>query len=110
MFNEIASIENYPRERVEGMITAIQKPAKPKEPVEYLRPITLLSTLWKILALCFNKLIIPKLNIEIPHSQATHRKGWSTTENVFATSSSRKSHNIAKSHSIFTNAGHAKSF
>lgn len=67
------------------MITAIQKPAKPKEPVEYLRPITLLSMLRKILAICFNKLIIPKIDIEIPHSQETHRKGRSTTENIFAT-------------------------
>ena len=40
ILNEIASARIYPREVAEGMITAIQKPAKPKEPVENLVTIT----------------------------------------------------------------------
>ena len=40
ILNEIASARIYPREVAEGMITAIQKPAKPKGPVENLVTIT----------------------------------------------------------------------
>ena len=67
------------------MIIAIQKLGKPKQSVENLRPITLLSMLRKMLAICLKKQIIPKFNTEIPPSPAAYRKGRSITEHVFAT-------------------------
>ena len=52
------------------VIRAIQKPGKPKVPIENLRPTTLLSMLRKILAICLKKRIIYKLDAGIPPSQA----------------------------------------
>ena len=54
ILNEIASTRNYPREVVVGITTAIQKPGKPKGPVENLRLITLSSILQNI-AICLKK-------------------------------------------------------
>ena len=64
---------------------ALQKPGKPKDPTENLRPIILLSVLRKILAVCLKKRIGERLDNEIPQSQAAYRKGRSTTEHVFGT-------------------------
>ena len=67
IFRKIASTrEKYPREIVQGMITAIQKLGKPKGPVQNLRPIILLSVLRKILAICLNQRITTKIDTEIP--------------------------------------------
>ena len=85
ILNEAASTGIYPNELTEGVITAIQKPGKPKGPIENLRPITLLSMLRKILAICMKIRIINRLGAEIPPSQAAYRAGRSTTEHVFAT-------------------------
>ena len=85
IINETARTGNHPKELNEGIITAIQKPGKPKGPIENLRPITLLSMLRKILAICMKKRIIERLDAEIPPSQAAYRAGRSTTEHVFAT-------------------------
>ena len=68
-----------------GILTALQKPGKPKGPTSNLRPIILLSVLRKILAVCIMKRINSRLDFAIPMSQAAHRKNWSTTEYVFAT-------------------------
>ena len=108
IYNEIARTGDYPKEIVQGVITAIQKPGKTKGPIENLRPITLLSMLRKILAICLKKRIITKIDTEIPPSQAAYRQGRSTTEHVFATTS--QSHNITKLHNIFINARYVKSF
>ena len=45
VFHEIARTGEYPKELVQGVITSIQKPGKPKGPISNLRPITLLSML-----------------------------------------------------------------
>ena len=84
IYNETAATGNHPKEITEGIINALQKPGKPKGPVENLRPITLLSMLRKILALCMKNRIIDRLNATIPPSQAAYRMGRSTTEHVFA--------------------------
>ena len=55
IYNEIARTGDYPKEIIQGVITAIQKPGKTKGPTENLRPITLLSMLGKILAICLKK-------------------------------------------------------
>ena len=73
IYNEIARTGVYPKEIVQGVITAIQKPGKPKGPIENLRPITLLSMLRKVLAICLKKRIITKIDAEIPPSQAAYR-------------------------------------
>ena len=67
-----------------GIITPIQKPGKPKGPVQNVCPITLLSMIRKVLTVCMKKRIVDKLDAEIPPSQAAYRAGRSTTEHVFA--------------------------
>ena len=47
-------------------------------------PITLLSMIRKVPAVCMKKRIADKLDAEIPPSQAAYRVGRSTTEHVFA--------------------------
>ena len=47
--------------------------------------VILLSILRKILAVCLMKLRNPRIDKELPPSQAAYRKGRSTTEHVFAT-------------------------
>ena len=63
----------------------MQKPGKPKGPVQNVLPIMLLSMIRKVLAICMKKLIVDKLNVELPPFQAAYRAGRSTTEHVFAT-------------------------
>ena len=53
IYNEIAKTGKHPHEIDQGIIRAIQKPGKPKGPMENLRPITLLSILRKVLAFLF---------------------------------------------------------
>ena len=68
IYNEIARTGVYPKEIVQGVIAAIQKPGKPKEPIENLRPITLLSmSIRKILAICLKKRIITKIAVSYTH-------------------------------------------
>ena len=85
IFNNIPKSKEYPKELIQGIITALQKPGKPKGPLNNLRPITLLSMLRKLLANCIIKRIGHKIDADIPFSQAAYRKGRSTTEHVFAT-------------------------
>ena len=84
IYNCAAETGEHPHELVLGIITALQKPGKQRGPVENLRPITLLSMLRKILAICMKQRIIDRLDAEIPPSQAAYRTGRSTTEHVFA--------------------------
>ena len=85
ILNEIAETGNAPEELTKGIIAPLQKPNKAKGPVSNLRPITLLSILRKILALCLCKRTNERIDKEIPIEQAAYRKGRSTTEHVFAT-------------------------
>ena len=52
IYNNIACKGDCPKEITQGLICALQKPGKPKGPPQNLRPITLLSVLRKILAVC----------------------------------------------------------
>ena len=70
IYKEITITGKLPNEINQEVITAIQKPGKPKGSIENLRPITLLSLLSKILAICLKKRIIYKLDAGIPPSQA----------------------------------------
>ena len=63
----------HPPELTLGIITLIQKPGKPKRPVQNFRPVTLLSMISKVLAVCTKKRIVDKLNAKIPPSQAAYR-------------------------------------
>ena len=84
IYNNISEIEEHPPELTLGIITLLQKPVKPKQPVQNLCPITLLSMIRKVLAVCMKKRIVDKLDAEIPPSQEAYRAGRSTTEHVFA--------------------------
>ena len=84
IFNCLAEIGDCPREIVQGILCALQKPGKTKGPLDHLRPIILLSMLRKILAICLKSRTIERVDREIPPSQAAYRCGRSTTEHVFA--------------------------
>ena len=84
VYKELARTGKHPDEITQGVITAIQKPGKPKGPIKNLRPITLLSMLRKFLAICLKKRIIHRLDAEIPPRQAGYIQGRSTTEHILA--------------------------
>ena len=84
IFNSLAETGDCPREIVQGILCALQKPGKTKGPLDHLRPIILLSMLRKILAICLKSRTIKRIDCEIPPSQAAYRSGRSTTEHVFA--------------------------
>ena len=69
----------------EGVLVPLQKP-KPKAvgPVKNLRPITLLSTIRKILSRATTKRIAPNTNEYLSHSQSAYRDGRSTTDIVWS--------------------------
>ena len=82
--NNISETGEHPPELTLGIITPLQKPGKPKGPVQNLRPIMLLSMIRTVLAICMKKRIVDKLDAEVPPSQAAYRVGRSTIEHVFA--------------------------
>ena len=83
IFNEMAKTGNIPDEVLEGVLVPLPKPGKPQGPPTNLRPIILLSTLRKILAICMINRIQEKIDNRIPLSQAACRAGRSMTEHVF---------------------------
>ena len=84
LLNLIAETGNYPDEIKLGLLTPIQKPGKSKGPPENLRPIILLSTLRKILAICVTNRIRDRIDEHIiPVTQTAYSSGRCTTELVF---------------------------
>lgn len=84
IYNEIAKTGQVPEEITDGILVPLQKPGKKKGPPSNLRPVILLTTLRKILAIIMIKRIQDKLETKIPLSQAAYRAGRNTTEHVFA--------------------------
>ncbi len=67
-----------------GILAAIQKPGKIKDPVTNLRPIILLPILRKILSkICLSR-ASKNINLFLPDSQCAYRSNKSTTEIVLA--------------------------
>ena len=62
-----------------GILKPLQKPNEAKGPPSNLRPIILLSSLYKILAAYIPNRIKDRLKVEIPPSQAAYRPNRSTT-------------------------------
>ena len=81
--NQIIETGIYPEEIKTGILNPLQKPGKPKGPVQNLRPVILLSVLRKILAVCTINRLDSKLRSIIPISQCAYSKGRSTTELIF---------------------------
>ena len=82
-FNEMAKTGNYSDEDRKGVLVLLPKPGKPQGPTANLGPITLLSILRKILAICMIKRIQREnWKIGVPLSEAAYRKGRSTTEHL----------------------------
>ena len=73
IFNIMAETGEYPREIKTGVLVPLQKPGKPKGPVENLRPIILLSVLQKILAICMLERINDKIDDNIPNPRLSSR-------------------------------------
>ena len=84
IFNLISESGVYPTEIKEGILIPIQKPVKKAGPSGNLRPIILLSTLRKILAICMLRRCLEKLLSIVPETQAAYQQGRSTTEQVFS--------------------------
>ena len=85
ILNHACETGQYPEEITKGLLTPIQKPGKLKGPPQNLRPVILLSTLRKILAICVVRRISEKLFGQIiPPTQAAYRPGRNTTELVFS--------------------------
>ena len=84
ILNIAAATGDVPKELVQGILYALQKPGKTMGPVEHLRPIILLSMLRKIAAICMRERTIVRVDEVIPNTQAAYRRGRSTTEHVFA--------------------------
>ena len=82
LINEIAATGNMPPDINIANLIPLPKPGKPKGPIENLRPIMLLTTTRKLLAICLLKRIEKRLNTFIPPTQAAYRSGRSTTEHV----------------------------
>ena len=84
LLNNVAETGNYPKEIKTGHLTPLQKPGKTKGPPENLRPVILLSTLRKILAICLIKRISGRLHEHIiPITETAYTSNRSTTEIVF---------------------------
>jgi len=84
ILNNIAETGIYPKELKQGLLVPLQKPGKPRGPPENLRPVILLSTLRKILAICVIHRIRKKVDEHIiPATQAAYSAGRNTTELVF---------------------------
>ena len=84
ILNIVAETGKYPQELKTGLLTPLQKTNKPKGPPQNLRPVVLLSTLRKILAICIINRIRDKVCDKIlPISQCAYLPGRSATELVF---------------------------
>ena len=70
IYNNISEKGEHSPELTLGIITPLQKPGKPKEPVHNLLPIMLLSMIRKVLAICMKKRIFNKLDAEIIFSSS----------------------------------------
>ena len=81
--NQLIETGIYPEEINTGILNPLQKPGKPKGPVQNLRPVILLSVLRKILAVCTINRLDSKLRSIIPISQCAYSKGRSTAELIF---------------------------
>ena len=84
IFNQIESDSDCPKEINHGILVPLKKLGKPRGPASNLRPIILLSTLRKILAVCIMDRVGSRLDHKTPISQAAYRKERSTTEHVVA--------------------------
>ena len=84
IYNHISETGEHSPELTLGIITPIEKPGKPKGPIQNPRSITLISMIRKVLAVCMKKCTVDKLDAEIPPSRAAYRSGRSTTEHIFA--------------------------
>ena len=84
ILNDIAETGKHPKEIKSGILTPLPKPGKKQGPPSNLRPIILLSTLRKILAICMIRRCWDRFKSKIPIEQAAYQEGRSTTEHVLA--------------------------
>ena len=84
IYNQAAILGIYPAELSEGLLTALQKSKMKIGESNNLRPIILLLTLRKIVAVTMTSRIKDRIEKEIPTTQTAYRSGRSTTEHVFA--------------------------
>ena len=84
IFNEISESGQYPSEIKEGILIPLQKPGKKAGTPQNLRPISLLSMLRKVLAICMIRRCLHKILLRIPNTQAAYQPRRSTTELVFS--------------------------
>ena len=83
MFNEIARTGKGIEEMQKGILTPLAKPGKKKGPPQNFRPVILLCTIRKIIALIMVDRIGQRIYDNIPITQAAYMQGRSTTEHIF---------------------------
>ena len=84
LLNKISSTGQYPTEIKKGLLVPLPKPGKKRGPPANCRPVILLSTLRKILAIIMIRRTAKKMMTRIPPSQAAYISGRGTTEQVLA--------------------------
>ena len=84
IYNEAATLGTYPAALNEGLLTVLQKSEMKIAQLNNVRPIVLLSTLCKILAIIMTSRIKDRIEKEIPLTQAAYLSGRSTPEHAFA--------------------------
>ena len=90
LFSEISKTINKtfsdhtPVEIGKGLLVALQKPGKPKGPVQNLRPIILLPILRKMISVILLQRTKPKVENFLSSSQSAYRPGRSTSDIVWA--------------------------
>ncbi|KAI8496692.1 hypothetical protein Bbelb_253470 [Branchiostoma belcheri] len=67
----------------QGVLIPLQKPGKPRGPCNSLHPIILLNGIRKLFSLIMLECCKPQVDLYLPRSQSSYRRGHSTTDIVF---------------------------
>ncbi|KAI8496702.1 hypothetical protein Bbelb_253570 [Branchiostoma belcheri] len=67
----------------QGVLFPLQKPGKPRGPCNSLHPIILLNGIRKLFSLIVLECCKPQVDLYLPRSQSSYRRGHSTTDIVF---------------------------
>ncbi|KAI8514506.1 hypothetical protein Bbelb_070970 [Branchiostoma belcheri] len=67
----------------QGVLFPLQKPGKPRGPCSSLHPIILLNGIRKLFSLIVLECCKPQVDLYLPRSQSSYRRGHSTTDIVF---------------------------
>ncbi|KAJ2946424.1 hypothetical protein O0L34_g12464 [Tuta absoluta] len=81
IFNKVLKEQRVPSQWTESEITLLYKKGDPSDVSNY-RPISLMSSLYKLFSQCILARIGPKIDSKQPTEQAGFRPGYSTTDHI----------------------------